>query len=592
MKRLAFLIVLMVGCGGGPVRPNVLLIVVDTLRADRLSCYGAQGVATPGIDQLAREGTRFSAAFTQAAFTLPSFTSLMTSLYPYEHQVRNNQTNLHDSFTTLAEVFQSAGYRTGAVLGSAVLAADRNLSQGFDYYDDDFPESLTVYSDLLRKNGIALGDRAQRRAVDVTDLSIRWLEENADEPFFLFAHYFDPHAKYDPPPPFQHRYPRRPYDGEVAYTDAQIDRLLAALGKTGRGNETIVVLAADHGESMGEHLEAEHGFFVYESTIHVPLLIRYPGHVPEGRVENRLVNLIDLMPTICDLTGLVPPEEIRGRSLLPLLQGGEWEPQPAYSEAFLGYFGYGWSPARSIRTDRWKYVEVPDRELYDVQADPGELRNLYDIETDTAERLVAEMTRHLRAEKSVKQVEPETADIGDAQRERLEALGYITTGKRSIRESFSNLPDPKVGVLQFRNNQMAKRLASTSRPLLAAKRYDEGLVLLDQALELNPALPPALIYYGATMMLTGRYAEAEKYYHRLVATDTTNTAYQGNLAIAVTNLGRSDEAIEILERCVVDAPGDMRFQRSLDILIDARDAGDTVQFHFQFNFDPASTQAQ
>ncbi len=575
---------LLLACGGGGSgRVNILLVVIDTLRADRLGCYGAVGAETDALDRLAGNGVLFDAAFTQAPFTLPSITSILTSLYPYRHQVRNNQTDLDDSFTTIAELFRENGYRTGAVLGSAVLEGGRNLSQGFEFYDDQFPEEMEIYNDDLRKSGAPLGDRAQRRAGDVTDIACEWLEQVGEDPFFLMAHYFDPHSKYDPPPPFKEKFGKRRYEGEVAYTDSEIGRLLESLRSLGLDRNTLVVVIGDHGESMGEHGEPEHGFFVYESTIRIPLIFSLPGKLPRGRRESGLVQAIDIFPTIAEFAGIGTDSPLDGRSLLPLLRGEGWQEIPVYSEAFLGYFGYGWSPTRSIRTRGWKLVEAPRMELYDLAEDPKELVNLYDTRLDVRKRLEVHLEEHRREERNVKPLELSTEGIGEVQRQRLEALGYVTNSKRTARDPLASLPDPKDGVREFGMRQLAKNIGNRARARLQEGNVEEGIELLRKAVAVDPKLKGVRVILGAVLLTIGEYAEAEEIYRRLVEEDSQTVEHLSSLGVALANQGRTGEAIALFEACARRDPNDARYPGLVKAAEDARNRGITLKIDYHYD---------
>lgn len=565
-KLAAMLIPLLLACGGDGDDVNVLLIIVDTLRADRIGCYGARNVETPNIDRLAKHGVRFDAAFTQAPFTLPSITSILTSLYPYRHQVRNNQTNLDDSFHTLAEHFQRAGYRTAAVLGSAVLDSDRNLTQGFEWYDDNFPREVEVYNELLRAAGVPLGDRAQRRASDVTDRAWTWLAEQNGAPFFMMVHYFDPHSKYDPPPPFKEKYGNRRYDGEVAYTDYEIGRLLDSLRSRGIDKNTLVVLVSDHGEALGEHSEPEHGFFVYESTIRIPMILSLPGTLPKGSVETALVGAIDLFPTITELAGIGTPgsvdgHSVDGRSLGPLMRGEQLEARPVYSEAFLGYFGYGWSPTRAIRTRTWKLVDAPRPELYDMTRDPGETQNLYDLQRDESRRLEAVLAQHYDAEQSVMPVDATTGRIGEAQRKRLEALGYITKGERSARAAFGKLTDPKDGVIAFRKRQQSKNYTTRASAMLAGGNGEHAILALREAIVLDTNNLSARFMLGEAVLQRGGHEEAVEIFAELAKRKPRYVRYRAGLGAALAGANRPTEAVAQFEECARLAPANPLFPR-------------------------------
>ncbi len=585
-----FALPFLLGCGGAPARPNVLFIIVDTLRWDRLSCYGSREVRTPNLDRLAMRGVRFENAFTQAPFTLPSITTMMTGLYPYKHQVRNNQTNLADGFTTFAEIMQGAGYATGAVLGSAVLERERNLAQGFDYYEDEYPDSLAVFDPQLRRRGVMkVGDRGQRRANDVTDIALAWIDTQKDTnaPFFLLAHYFDPHAQYDPPPPWNSRYAGRPYEGEVAFTDTEIGRLLAGLELRGIEKNTLVVFVSDHGESMNDHGEAEHGFFVYDATIRVPLMISQPGRIPAGEVTTTFVRTIDILPTVCDLAG-VPFDarsEIDGRSFaaagLLADAAAPYDPEPIYSEAFLGYFAYGWAPTRAIRTPDWKLVGAPKPELYNMRTDPGELTNLYDREPGVAGDLEAILRAHLRAEAETDPVDVETGDIGEAQKERLEALGYLTSVRKTPdTNTWDDLMDPKDAMAEFQKRQEAKVMVGSSRPYIQAGQFDEGRRIIQAALDHSPELPIAYQYLATSYMLEKRWAEAAEVFRHLIELGWAVDANRGELSVALINSGRLGEAEEQLRIGLAANPADTRLQTLADAIRTARETGKAVNIAY------------
>ncbi len=563
-------------CGRSvPDGPSVLFIVIDTIRLDRIGCYGSTLVRTPSIDRLASEGMLFENAFSQAAYTLPSMCTMMTSLYPYRHQVRANDMDLHGQFTTMAEIFQSAGYRTGAILGSTVLAEERNLSQGFDHYDDSFPEEMTVFSGAMKKSGIALGAGLERRADEVTDRALAWVDRGRKKPFFLFLHYFDPHSQYDPPPPFQQQYQGRNYEGEVAFTDREIGRLLEGLRHDGIADDLLVVLSGDHGESLGDHGEAEHGFFVYDQTIRTPLIIKYPGRVTPGRRTSKFVRNIDILPTITELMGLEPPYPIDGRSLGAILREDEFDEVPVYSEAFSGYFHYGWSPTRSIRTLKWKYIEAPKRELYDMRGDPDETVNLYDPENPAAIRLGKIMRKHLRDESLVKQVETVMGAIGEEQKARLAALGYISSG-RKMKDSFEGLPDPKEEVAKFNRRQRAKFYTHQGFLSLQAENIEKAEAEFGRAIDEMDGYLPALKGRASVRILSGSYREAELLYRRILEADSENREIYFRLAVAQNYQGRVKEAIETLESCPPDAPPYPQFEALLQGLRDAFSRGKTL----------------
>jgi choline-sulfatase len=359
------------GCRSGPERPtpprgahNVLLVSIDTLRADRVGAYGSKAGATPTIDALAAGGLRCEKAISPVPITLPAHASLMTGLYPPHHGVRHNGIfRLGAEQTTLAERFHDAGWSTGAVVGAMVLARRFGLDQGFDHYDDAFGgtrASPTGYP--------------ERRADAVTDAALRWLAD-APAPFFLFVHYYDPHADYRPLPAFAARFPGHPYEGEIAGVDAALGRLLEGMRASGRLSDTVVAVVSDHGESLGEHGERTHSYTLYDATLSVPLVLSGPG-VPRGRTLPGVVSLVSVAPTLLRLAGLEPPAGLDGEDLIARLERPGGEPGEAYAETLATQFDHGWAPLHALRTPGQHYVRAPRPELYDVREDPGERHNL------------------------------------------------------------------------------------------------------------------------------------------------------------------------------------------------------------------------
>jgi len=427
-----------------PARPNVLLITMDTTRADRCSVYGFEPDTTPALRELARSGVRFEHAYAASSTTLPTHASLFTGLYPLRHGVVNNGLALAPTFVTITERLTDAGYDTGATVGSFVLDARFGLAQGFDRYDDDFDrERGSVKSD--RWGAFRIEEGFDRRADDTTTRAIRWLDERAapSRPFFLFVHYFDPHEPYDPPEPYRSRFADGPnpshaarYAAEIAFTDAQIGRLLAALEARGHARDTLVIVTADHGEGLGQHGYAFHGAHVHDEAVRIPLLVRWPGG-PAGRTVAEPVEMVDVAPTILELTGVGAASEdapLPGRSLAGLLRGDDVQLDPEHP-VFLFRRQYR-RPERkgmyravgrqlAVRVGRWKYIHGPAEqrfELFDLESDPGELTNLYRQRPEQAHALAARLAAWQRANaRPARAPERVPADA----RQRLEALGYV-----------------------------------------------------------------------------------------------------------------------------------------------------------------------
>ena len=412
-----------------PAPLGVLLITLDTTRADRLSPYGFMDVSMPHLERLAREGVVFDQAMSVAPLTLPAHVSLFTGLFPPRHAVRENASPpLGAGHLTLAESLDAQGFSTAASVGSGVLNGDRGLRQGFEQYSQ-----------------VATGDQrsgtpGQRNAESVVNDAIRWLDTVGDSRFFLWTHLYDPHRPYDPPEPFASRHASDLYIGEIAYVDSQIGRLLDTLARQHLLDRTIVIVAGDHGESLGEHGERDHGIFLYENVLRVPLIIRTPQVSP--RRVGSLVRLVDVMPTVLDLLGLpVPPTD--GVSLVNLMTGGSDE-LDAYAESEYPR-RFGWSPLRSVRDSRFKLIDAPRPELYDLQLDPYEVRNVYAERRATA-RAMMQRLRSIAGNSAVGDavIEAPTPDsMAIALRERLSALGYVATDP--VRDSAPRtvLADPK-----------------------------------------------------------------------------------------------------------------------------------------------------
>jgi len=407
---------------------GIVVITLDTTRADRLSTYGFNDVSLPGLERLAREGVVFAQATTVAPLTLPAHTSLFTGLLPPNHGVRDNADNaLSDAHTTLAELLHARGFRTGAFVSSIVLGPGRGLKQGFDRYQG-----------VREVDGPAAGPEAwQRRANDVMDDAIGWLDTVGDSPFFLWTHLYDAHRPYDPPEPYRTTYGHNLYVGEIAFADSQIGRLLQALDQRGLRDRTIVIVAGDHGESLGGHGERDHGVFVYEEVLRVPLIVRAPALRP-ARVDE-IVRLTDVMPTVLEMFD-VPSPATDGVSLVDLMNGRKNNlGLEAYSESLYPQ-RLGWSPLRALRDGKFKLIDAPRPELYDVEDDPIEERNIYDGRRALAEKMTARLAALARGHGSTS---TPGAGVNPEVQARLASLGYL--GGAAKRESAGRgaLPDPK-----------------------------------------------------------------------------------------------------------------------------------------------------
>src|SRR5438067_3495514 len=426
--------------------PNVVFITIDTLRPDHLGCYGDKQIRTPNIDTLAADGTRFERAYTAVPVTLPSHTVIFTGTYPTLSGVHDFAANkLSPTQATLASVLKDNGYTTGAVIGSAVLDSRFGLNHGFDFYYDHFDFNRLQESNL---------DEMERPGNIVADVTLDWLSKNYQKKFFLWMHLYDPHFPYRPPAPYSEEYKDRPYDGEIAFADTQVGRLVRFLKEKDLYRNTLIVLAGDHGESLGEHGEKTHGFFIYNVTLHVPLIMHMPtGLAKESRTVNsqpaksaaELVNLADLMPTVLGVLKFEVPSEVQGRSLVPLLSPEtKMDSTSLYAETFLPRLHFNWSELRGVETDNYHFVDAPKPELYDLTKDPKETQNLFAEKKAVSEEMRAKLAGLIQKYGTSQELAQKTG-LDPALMERLKSLGYagFSGGGTEVTISDRTLPDPK-----------------------------------------------------------------------------------------------------------------------------------------------------
>ena len=503
---------------------NVVLVTLDTLRADRLGCYGFRGVKTPVIDGVAADGVLFEQATSTAPMTLPSHASILTGLIPPHHGVRDNGGFFLDAHTTtLAERLKQAGWATGAFVGAFVLDSRWGLDQGFDHYDDRF--------DLSKYKVVSLGS-VQRKGDEVMDSALAWLETVKGRRFFAWVHLYDPHTPYEPPEPFASRYPGQRYVGEIAYTDQVVGRLVSWLKGTKMWDTTVFVLVGDHGEALGEHGESTHTFFVYDATVRVPLIVRTPWG-DRGRSRTQ-VSTVDLMLTLLDLVGLPPASESTdGRSLARLvIDPAAEEPGVAYSETYFPRFHYGWQHLRALRDGQWKYIEAPTPELYDVRADAGETKNVFKAFSRRGEEL---RLRLVELAGSGDQSAPDATSLDPQTLERLAALGYVG-GAVSVAPDVV-LPDPKDKIGLWTRLGEAK---SAGRD----ERYDEAVQKMRAVLAEDPAIIDGWTSLGGWLRRLRKTEEAIAAYKQALTLRPDHTGALGDLASIYRMRGRSEAAIE------------------------------------------------
>ena len=517
--------------GGAPQRPNVLLVTIDTCRADHIGCYGYRAAATPTLDGLAARGVRFSTAVAHVPLTGPSHTSILTSRTPLGHGVRDNGSYvLPPSVPTLAEAFRQAGYRTAAFVSGYPLKRRFGLDRGFDTYDDQLPRG----KDARRTAYV------ERTADRTTDATLRWLDAPPaphTAPFFLWVHYFDPHAPYEAPAEYASR-AASPYDGEIAFVDAQLARLIQHVDVAAKGAPLLILVTADHGESLGEHGEDTHGIFVYDSTLRVPFILAGPG-VPQGRVADTVARGIDVAPTLLDYAGLAGTG-MEGRSLRKAASGERLADAPAYAESLHPQLQYGWAPLHAWRTARFKVIEAPRPELYDLQGDPGEAADRSQADPARLERMRREL------QKAMATTTPDAAQAVDAETaERLAALGYVGTGGSSVRPPSGR--DPKDGIgLATRLGRNGMTVARTE-PL---KAIPELTALLAEDPGMLVARRTRAVAYEAAGQYEGAIRDLRDLEKRGALTAEDAVVLGDNLRLA----GHPKEAAEILERTARQNP--------------------------------------
>jgi len=487
---------------------NIVVITVDTLRADRLGCYGYRRIKTPQMDALASEGVLFEHAFTPTPITLPAHASIFTGTYPAAHGLRSNGTfALTESALTLAEVFKKEGYSTAAFVSTFVLDSRFGLDQGFDVYNDDLVTGVKSPT-MIQK---------ERRAETVTKAAIEWLNTHKNgTPFFLWVHYYDPHIAYDPPAPFKDAYARSPYDGEIAYTDSWIKQFINKLKEMGIYDQTLIALSGDHGEGLGDHQEDTHGIFLYDATLQVPLIFHCPGRLPKNKRIGSLVRLVDIAPTLLDIAGQKVPANMQGVSLAPLMSGQKDDLHLVlYCETDYPRFTYGWSPLEGIRTGEWKYIKAPESELYDLTKDPAEAKNLIQQEKSQAEKYQKDLTDIKKqissAPASGASSSAKPVALDKASREKLKSLGYIFASNSE--KNKPTYPDPK-------------------RKIALVKYFNEGAKYLGQQ----------------------KFAEAIKEFEKVIKEDAGNIDAFTCLGAVYQAMGQVDKAIEAYRQAVFLGP--------------------------------------
>ncbi len=522
---------------------NILLITVDTLRADHLGCYGYKNVHTPAIDALARDGVLFPMAISQVPLTLPSHAAILTGTYPFHNGLQDfTAPPLSDKFRTLAEAFHDHGYATGAVVSSFVLDRSWGLARGFDYYDDHF-----AGSSYLKKN-LAL---VERRADASVNAGIAWLAAHHSRPFFFWLHLYDPHSPYDPPEPFYSQYRDHEYDGEIAYADSQLARLIAWLKRAGLYQQTSIVLLSDHGESLGEHGEKEHGFFIYNSTVHVPLIVKpAAGASRNWRATTAPVESIAVAPALLRAAGISDPvqKQFDSPGLSPAASG---RPPAAYSETFYPFSSFGWSPLHGLETEKYHYIDAPRAELYSPSSDPAEDRNLQSGQGAVAVVLKDELKKRIQ-EHAPDSAPASGGNLDDDAAAKLRALGYMAYRAPVSQESLQHpLADPKDKMAEFNSILHAT-------DAIDAGRFQEADALLAELRHGDPAMYILPFMQGEMALRRQQAPQAAQYFQDCLKLAPEFDQAMTGLAGALEALGKPQEAIQWLQRALERNPQNFR----------------------------------
>ncbi|MFO8057200.1 MAG: sulfatase-like hydrolase/transferase [bacterium] len=526
----AFLIWSLVAAPGcGKDRWNILVISMDTTRADRIRCYGYDWVETPGLNSLARDGILFERAYSHIPLTLPAHTSIFTGMVPTYHGVIDNGGyQVPEDVTTLAEVLKEAGYQTSAFISAAVLKKEFNLDQGFDYWNEEDIEPQEELSALV----------AERPADKVTDDALEWLEKNRQKNFFMWVHYYDPHATYDPPSVYAELY-ESDYDGEIAFMDSEIKRLLGQMKEYGLYDKTMIIAVGDHGEGLGEHDEQTHATFIYETTQHIPLIMTIPGFQEAGKRIRTLASHMDLMPTVLDFLGLEMPADMNGKSLKEIIElpAGEVIDRYVFLESKHSLLHYGWSPLSAIVGPRYKYIKAPTPEFYDLRNDPDESRNLYREDKKPVTNYKNRLNEF--EDKWKEGLKQENPDLSPALEQQLAALGYATSRFKGDPEKAKE-KDPKDYV------DLMPKLSALNQTQ-SKDNYRATLRLAKEILERDPENPRALRHRAEALLGVGRFQDSIEATKELMEQEGESAPAYVKIAIAYLRLGvnaRQDGDIE------------------------------------------------
>jgi choline-sulfatase len=525
------------------IAPNVFLITIDTLRADHVRGYGYKDIQTPALDSLASDGIRFAQAFTPSPITNTSHTTILTGLLPSSHGVTDFAVPLAGTHPTWAELLKNRGYHTAAFIGAVILDSHSlapGLDRGFDFYDD-FPNNLS--------SRVHWG-RVERRGMDVAGRAEKWLTAHPDGPHFVWVHLYDPHDPYEPPPPYSQIYKDHLYDGEIAYADSALANFLQYIKKRGWYENAIVVVVGDHGEGLGEHGEDTHGIFLYDSTTHVPLIMKLPGNTYSGKVIDAQVSTTDILPTVLDLLAIPASAKFDGETLKPFF--GEDKPRARIAFGETDYpLRFGWAPLRSVREQGFKFIEAPRPELYDLHQDPGEVQNNY-VPWDEKVQKSRSMLAEMRAKMPPSAPSASTVPAGTV--DELKALGYL--GRADVGSSTnvpepSLLPDPKDKIQEANLLHTAMMAEEDNRP-------SDADAALEKVLQLDPKSPTALRQIGQLELKAGEYDKAAAHLQATRMIRPNDAAAAFDEGQAREKLGEFAGAREALESSLKLTPGQLQ----------------------------------
>ena len=546
-----------------PALPNVILITMDTTRADRMGFLGSKRGLTPNLDALALDAGVFTRAYSQAPLTPTSHASILTGTFPQYHQVLTFLIPLAKELPYLPSILKERGYTTAAFVGS--LALDPvwgvpGFERGFDTYTAGY--TWEGYSPEKRY------ETTEHRAGVVVQKALDWLAKNKQGPFFLWVHVYDPHAPYDPPPPYKARYAKEPYDGEIAYADAQLGKLFKQLKASGLYDNTLIAMTADHGESLGAHGELEHGIFIYDDTIHVPLLIKLPGKATGGKKLTERVELVDIMPTVLQSAGIAVPETVQGQSLLGLLTPGTpegaaaahaWHDRGAYSQGDYAHTAFAWSALQSLRAGKYLFIQAPRRELYDDGVDPKAEHNLAGPSSAVADTLSTKLEDFKKLTTNTGETPRAALDSKNAN--KLAALGYMASRDEptlAAAAAKGAWPDPKDKI------QIANTILKVNA-ILQDFHCEKAIPVIKEALVADPTIAMLHFFLGGCYMDKNDYEHAIPEYRKTVELDPAFIHAESNLGRALLNLRQYDESAQAFERVVKTDPNIMDAHLFLEI---------------------------